>query len=112
MTAYICPELHGLMCINPYYMLCYVKTLCIKHSLHSEGPSVMDDLLEVFGAQPEGSVDSWSGLFPPDGSALGRVPGLPIFFYNDVGGPLRSEEPSGQQRSLVVFWRSASARFF
>lgn len=50
MTASIFPELHGLMCINPYYMLCYVKTLCIKHSLHSEGPSVMDDLLEVFGA--------------------------------------------------------------
>lgn len=76
MTASIFPELHSLMCINPYYMLCYVKTLCIKHSLQSEGPSMMDDLLEVFGAQPEGSVDSWSRLFPPDGSALGRVQDL------------------------------------
>lgn len=99
MTASICPELHGMMRINPYYMLYCVKTLCIKHSLHSEGSSVMGDLLEVFGAQQEGSVDSWSRLFPPDGSALGR--GLPNFFYND-GVRFCSEEPSGQQRSLVV----------
>lgn len=33
-------------------------------------------------------------------------------FYNDYGGRLHSEEPLGQQRSLVVFWTSESARFF
>lgn len=87
MTASVCPERQGLMCFNPHHMLCYVKNLCIKHSLHSESPSVMDDVLEVFGAQPDGSGDSRSRLLSPDGSALGRVLGLPNFFHNGWGGP-------------------------